>query len=89
MAGAETNRVAANLQPRKIVRAAKHTVAEHALPSVAVCLGLGFGVGLLVAIALPSGRPPEPDYGMMQRYGRNFFDAISRATPDWMTGKKA
>jgi hypothetical protein len=55
---------------------------------VAVCLGLGFGVGLLVAIALPSSRP-EPDYGMMQRYGRNFFDAISRATPDWMTGKKA
>ena len=78
------NRVAQ--QPRKIARAAKLTVVEHTVPSAAVCLGIGFGVGLVVAMSLPSMRR-EPDYGMFERYSHKLLDAVSRATPDWMSRK--
>jgi hypothetical protein len=78
------NRVAQ--QPRKMARAAKLTVIEHAVPSAAVCAGIGFGVGLVIAMALPSMRR-EPDPGMFERYSHKLLDAMSRVTPDWMNRK--
>jgi hypothetical protein len=70
----------------KMVESAKETIVEHAVPSVALCFGLGFGVGLVIGCALAESMRPE-ERTMAERYGRQFIDAIYRVMPQSLVGR--
>lgn len=70
--------------PGQMVEGTKQTIVEHAVPSVALCFGIGFGAGLLIGIALAESM--RDDRTMTQRYSQQFFDTWARMMPQSLGG---
>jgi hypothetical protein len=74
------------VSPGKMVESARETIVEHAVPSVALCFGLGFGAGLVIGLALAESMRPD-ERTTAERYGRQFLDAIYRVMPQSLGGR--
>jgi len=59
-------------------------VKDYPLSSMLVVFGLGLGVGVLLsqAIAEPVMRAMAPEPSMMEKLGRQMYDALHHAMPD-------
>ncbi|MEQ8791390.1 MAG: hypothetical protein RIC55_34325 [Pirellulaceae bacterium] len=73
----------------QLVDSTSKTISDHLTSSVGVCLGLGFGVGLLIGVTLASNsdRDRRHYYQMAGDYGRKMYDSIAEATPHWLGGR--
>jgi hypothetical protein len=74
-----------SMSPGKMVAGTKDTIVEHAVPSVALCFGIGFGAGLLIGIALAESM--REDRTTAQRYSQQFMDAWYRMMPQSLGGR--
>lgn len=68
---------------RRVVRTTRRTISEHIFSSVGVCLGLGFGAGLLLGISLAD----AVERSRHESYGRHLLDTVAHAAPEWLGGK--
>lgn len=72
----------------EVVEGTKTTIADHAVSSVALCFGLGFGAGVLIGISLSHAyASPKQDRWVAERYGRQVMDAVSSVLPASLGGK--
>jgi len=71
--------------PGQMVEGTKQTIVEHAVPSVALCFGIGFGAGLLIGIALAESM--RDDRTATQRYTQQFMDTWARMMPQSLGGR--
>jgi hypothetical protein len=75
----------------RAVQATRQGISDHLISSVGLCLGVGFGVGLLIGATLADAADRNSRHHRFghdaREYGRWMLDALSRATPDWLGGK--
>lgn len=73
---------------RGVASGTKTMISDHAVSSVAVCFGLGFGAGVLIGLSLAGmSGPRDADRSLAERYGRQFLDAVSGVVPSSLGGR--